>query len=132
MPSGLRRVQSRLLQEFPCLAVHLIGDRAVEMIVKGDDRKLDGEAMRLKLLFGHGNLLDGEEWTLDPARRYLVNAGSVGQPRDGDPRAAHLVYDSAKRHLAVRRTVYDNVKEAKMTEDASLPEYLAKRLLTGK
>jgi diadenosine tetraphosphatase ApaH/serine/threonine PP2A family protein phosphatase len=81
---------------------------------------------------GSCRLLEGDAWTLDPERRYLVNAGSVGQPRDGDPRAAHLIYDSSSRRLSVRRTLYDHVKVAKMTEEAGLPEYLAKRLLSGK
>jgi diadenosine tetraphosphatase ApaH/serine/threonine PP2A family protein phosphatase len=81
---------------------------------------------------GSCTLLEGEEWTLDPGHRYLVNAGSVGQPRDGDPRAAHLLYDSSTRKLSVRRTSYDNVRAAKLTEEASLPDYLAKRLLDGK
>jgi diadenosine tetraphosphatase ApaH/serine/threonine PP2A family protein phosphatase len=81
---------------------------------------------------GSCKMLEGDEWTLDPAKRYLVNAGSVGQPRDGDPRATHLIYDSSTKHLSVRRTSYDNAKAARLTEEAGLPEYLAKRLLSGK
>lgn len=81
---------------------------------------------------GSCRLLEGDSWTLDPRRRYLVNAGSVGQPRDGDPRATHLVYDSSTRSLWVRRTPYDNAGEARRTVEAGLPEYLANRLLNGK
>ena len=81
---------------------------------------------------GSCRFLEGSEWNLDPAKRYLVNAGSVGQPRDGDPRSCYLTYDSTDRRLAIHRVKYDHEKAARLTEEAGLPEYLAKRLLTGK
>jgi diadenosine tetraphosphatase ApaH/serine/threonine PP2A family protein phosphatase len=95
-------------------------------------------------LFGHTHLpvvfhcekeiFDGfvpedEETTIDlgPNARYLVNAGSVGQPRDGDPRAAYGVYDSTARALHLKRVVYP-VDAASGILSAGLPASRANRL----
>jgi diadenosine tetraphosphatase ApaH/serine/threonine PP2A family protein phosphatase len=45
--------------------------------------------------------------TLDAGRRYIVNVGSVGQPRDRDPRAAYVVWDVEAREVVLRRVPYD-------------------------
>jgi diadenosine tetraphosphatase ApaH/serine/threonine PP2A family protein phosphatase len=64
-------------------------------------------------------------------RRYLINVGSVGQPRDGDPRAAFLVYDTERQELAHRRVAYDIEKAAAKILAAGLPPFLATRLARG-
>lgn len=69
---------------------------------------------------------------LDPAKRYLVNVGSVGQPRDGDWRAAYAVYDSADRSLELRRLPYDIAKAQAKIKKAGLPERLAERLAAAR
>lgn len=62
---------------------------------------------------------------------YLINPGSVGQPRDGDPRAAYAIYDDAARELELRRTPYRvAVAQAKIRR-AGLPPVLADRLAAG-
>jgi diadenosine tetraphosphatase ApaH/serine/threonine PP2A family protein phosphatase len=66
--------------------------------------------------------------TLDPAKRYFVNVGSVGQPRDGDWRAAYAVYDDAARSLELRRVPYDIAAAQAKIRAAGLPESLALRL----
>lgn len=72
------------------------------------------------------------EIALEENRRYLVNPGSVGQPRDGDPRAAYATYDSSTRLLVLRRVPYAvAAAQAKITA-AGLPEGLARRLALGK
>lgn len=64
--------------------------------------------------------------------RYFINAGSVGQPRDGDPRACGLLYDSESRSLTRFRMSYDiGAVQAKMRA-AGLPEFLASRLESGR
>jgi predicted phosphodiesterase len=69
---------------------------------------------------------------LEQDRHYLINPGSVGQPRDGDPRAAYATYDSSTRLLVLRRVPYPVAEaQAKITA-AGLPEGLAKRLALGK
>jgi predicted phosphodiesterase len=63
--------------------------------------------------------------------RYLVNPGSVGQPRDGDPQAAYAIYRPEERVVEFRRTPYDAAAAAGKIRAAGLPDALASRLITG-
>jgi predicted phosphodiesterase len=65
---------------------------------------------------------------IEPETGYLINPGSVGQPRDHDPRAAYAIYDSDARMVQFRRTKYDIAGAQKAIRRAGLPEYLAARL----
>jgi diadenosine tetraphosphatase ApaH/serine/threonine PP2A family protein phosphatase len=71
-----------------------------------------------------------------PGCRYLVNVGSVGQPRDGDPRACWVLWDDGSgqetMHLEFRRVGYDLQKAQKKILEAGLPEILADRLSYGR
>ncbi len=62
---------------------------------------------------------------------WLINPGSVGQPRDGDPRAAWLELDIERRNAVYRRTEYDIAGAAAAIRAARLPDSLAERLLFG-
>ena len=64
--------------------------------------------------------------------KYLVNVGSVGQPRDGDPRAAYAVYDETARTVTLRRVEYDIASTQERIRAAGFPERLALRLEAGK
>ncbi len=66
------------------------------------------------------------------AGRLVVNPGSVGQPRDHDPRAAYAVYDSESDTLSLRRTAYDIAATQRAMEGAGLPEPLISRLSAGR
>lgn len=79
-----------------------------------------------------GDVPDDERRTLeiDVGARYLVNPGSVGQPRDGDPRAAFAVYDGAT--LVFKRVGYDVGKAQRKIIAAGLPQSLANRLAIGR
>jgi predicted phosphodiesterase len=68
---------------------------------------------------------------LDPDVVYMVNPGSVGQPRDGDPRSAYAIFDSDARTVLYRRVEYPIAKAAKAIQDAGLPDVLAFRLFQG-
>jgi len=69
--------------------------------------------------------------TAEAGRRYIVNVGSVGQPRDRDPRAAYAVWDVAAGRVEVRRVAYDvDTARAKIVA-AGLPRFLADRLAAG-
>jgi predicted phosphodiesterase len=68
---------------------------------------------------------------LDAGSRYLINPGSVGQPRDGDPRAAFAVLDTGARTIELRRVPYDIAGAQRRIRDAGLPVSLAHRLATG-
>lgn len=64
--------------------------------------------------------------------RLVVNPGSVGQPRDHDPRAAFAVYDSEADTLSLRRAAYDVAATQRAMEQAGLPEPLISRLSAGR
>ena len=65
-------------------------------------------------------------------RKYFINVGSVGQPRDGDPRSSYVVYNPKLKRLAFRRLEYDVVAAQERIIKAGLPSYLAERLAVGK
>ena len=68
---------------------------------------------------------------LSSTSKAIVNAGSVGQPRDEDPRAAFVVYDAETRQVEILRTEYDIDLEADRIRAAGLPDVLAERLKLG-
>jgi diadenosine tetraphosphatase ApaH/serine/threonine PP2A family protein phosphatase len=68
---------------------------------------------------------------LAPSHRYLVNVGSVGQPRDGDPRASYAIWDCTDDRVSIRRVPYDLAQTRRKIEAAGLPRFLADRLASG-
>ncbi len=64
-------------------------------------------------------------------QRLFINVGSVGQPRDGDPRASYVIYDSTSRTICFRRLEYDIAAAQARIRKAGLPERLALRLESG-
>jgi len=72
------------------------------------------------------------EVILESGKRYLLNAGSVGQPRDGDPRACYCIFDTATFKFELIRVEYDIDKAANTIIEAHLPEMLARRLYAGR
>jgi predicted phosphodiesterase len=101
-------------------ALLLVGHSHVPLAVSLAGTELDG---------GHAGA--GTVVELDPARRWLVNPGSVGQPRDGDPRAAFLVLDLGAKRASFRRVEYDVPRTQAEIRERGLPESLAARLETG-
>ena len=63
-----------------------------------------------------------------PGQRLLVNAGSVGQPRDGNPRAKYLIWDSARRSLSARFVAYDIPAAQAKIRALGFPDFYAARL----
>jgi predicted phosphodiesterase len=68
----------------------------------------------------------------EPGKKYFVNVGAVGQPRDNNPKAAYVVYDTDDGTIEIRRLDYDIPKAQKKILKAGLPERLAERLAYGK
>ena len=64
--------------------------------------------------------------------KYLINPGSVGQPRDGDPRAAYAIVDTALRRVELYRTRYAVEEAQNKVLKAGLPDVLAQRLAVGR
>ena len=111
-------------------------------------RALDA-ASRPLCLFGHTHLPvvflrhrarfegfapeDGDaEVPIEAGVSYLINVGSVGQPRDGDPRAAFGIYDAPTASLRLRRVPYPVARAQRRILDAGLPPSLASRLGIGR
>lgn len=65
-------------------------------------------------------------------RKYFINVGSVGQPRDGDPRAAYAVYNLLTNEVELRRVAYDFRITQQKILDAGLPGRVAARLAVGR
>lgn len=109
-------------------------------------RSLGGASARI-CLFGHTHLPAvfstpqhpvartpggfDDEITLPADGPVLINVGSVGQPRDGDPRAAYGVLDLETNRIRLRRVPYDVAGAQQRILDAGLPPWLAKRLGSG-
>ena len=74
---------------------------------------------------------EGGSMELDPERRYLLNPGSVGQPRDSDPRASCMTYDDQTREACWHRVEYPIRSAQKRIVAAGLPPILAERLALG-
>ncbi|MCB1225255.1 MAG: metallophosphoesterase family protein [Verrucomicrobiales bacterium] len=74
----------------------------------------------------------GSEVQLRRGVKYFINVGSVGQPRDGDPRASYAVFDSQNHFIQIRRLDYDMPTAQRKIREAGLPPLLAERLSLGK
>jgi predicted phosphodiesterase len=98
--------------------VVLVGHSHVALALTVDDERVLG-----------GQAPAGTELTLDG--RWLLNPGSVGQPRDGDPRAAWLLLDLTKRFAAFHRVQYPIQQTQAEMHERGLPRSLALRLGTG-
>ncbi len=72
------------------------------------------------------------EYTLTPGGKYLINPGSIGQPRDGDPRAGFAFYDPEKALVEYWRVPYDVEATQKRMKAAKLPDPLIARLSVGR
>jgi diadenosine tetraphosphatase ApaH/serine/threonine PP2A family protein phosphatase len=121
------------------------GDEDEYLISPVDAALTRGDLGAQLTFFGHTHRQGGFLLTtratgyIDPARRlelepdhfYLVNPGSVGQPRDRDPRAAYALYWPEERVVEFRRVAYDIDRAAAKIRAAGLPDFLATRLSDG-
>jgi len=82
-----------------------------------------------------GSVRTERDWTtleVKPGCRYFINVGSVGQPRDGNPKTGYVIYDTAERRIHLKRLDYDIAAVQRKIHAAGLPEKLAARLALGK
>lgn len=109
--------------------------------VEGMDEQINGEIEELLNLLGlsqsmvqvTNEMLTPPEghWEAPPDYRAIINPGGVGQPRDGDPRAAFMIYDTASG-FEFYRIPYDFEKTQEKIIEAGLPQFLAVRLAYGR
>jgi diadenosine tetraphosphatase ApaH/serine/threonine PP2A family protein phosphatase len=114
-------------------------------MMTGADAMHTFEVMKSKICFvGHSHipsvfiLRDGKlsqtfakKITIKENSSYIVNVGSIGQPRDGDSRACYCIYDPEENKIEFRRVKYDIDTAADRIIKAGLPEILAERLFIG-
>ncbi len=103
--------------------IGFVGHTHVPLVFRGAGRRLDLISPRPPLPAG-AVLQLGDLPT-------VVNPGGVGQPRDGDPRAAFALYDTERRTVTFRRVAYDVPATQRKIRAAGLPESLALRLARG-
>ena len=124
-----------------------------EYLMSAEDAAIAFGYMETRLaFFGHTHVQGGFIWnhgrveTISPLRHgsfpdllqvdgdcgYLVNPGSVGQPRDGDPRAGYVIYDADTMTVEYHRVVYDVAAAQRRIREAQLPPVLADRLSEGR
>jgi len=72
------------------------------------------------------------KFKVEPGRKYFVNVGAVGQPRDGNPKAGYVVYDLDEGTIELRRLDYDIPGAQAKIIKAGLPPRLAERLALGR
>jgi diadenosine tetraphosphatase ApaH/serine/threonine PP2A family protein phosphatase len=130
------------------IAVHSTPDRPQEWryILSIDEAEFQFERMNRPLCFvGHSHqpvawqchsggrcsVVGREYLQMEPGRRYIVNVGSVGQPRDGDPRAGYAVFDDQRGEAVIHRVEYDLATTQAKILRAGLPARLAERLASG-
>jgi predicted phosphodiesterase len=87
---------------------------------------LEGRVLGVQALRGAGGRI-----ALHPEGRYLINPGSIGQPRDRDPRASYMTYDSERKVLRWHRIPYAVAEAQRRIRKAGLPGSLADRLAVG-
>jgi len=72
------------------------------------------------------------KFKVDSSKKYFINVGAVGQPRDNNPKAAYVIYDMDAQTIELRRLDYDIEAAQKKILAAGLPERLAERLAYGR
>ncbi len=81
---------------------------------------------------GNAHMVHTDQVSVEANGKYVVNVGSVGQPRDGNPQAAFCIYDSTEKVIQIRRMSYDIKKAQEKIIAARLPRSSADRLRLGK
>lgn len=83
------------------------------------------------VVFNNKKMLRDNKVKFDKNKKYIINVGSVGQPRDGNPQSCFVVYDDKKQQLEYVRLEYEIQKTYAKIVEAGLPLFLAERLLKG-
>ena len=85
------------------------------------------------MMFESKSMVSVEEFdvSLNPGQRYYINPGSVGQPRDGTPKASYMIYDTNSQKIALKKAEYNTEEVKKKVLKAGLPFDLADRIVKG-
>jgi predicted phosphodiesterase len=135
----------RPIQDFTIVHATLDRPNGWNYIFRTDDAYLSFKHQKTNLCFyGHTHvprvyILEQDQvsefsyrkFKLEPDKKYFINVGSVGQPRDGDWRAAYVVYDTEQHSVELRRLPYDLARAQNKILMAGLPPRLAERLASA-
>jgi predicted phosphodiesterase len=80
---------------------------------------------------GYLSYAQDDSISIKSGHKYIINVGSIGQPRDGNPKAAYCIYDTDKKSVEIKRVGYDIQAAREKIIKAGLPQFLADRLLSG-
>ena len=89
------------------------------------------DAATIKPVYQSKNESEHFDFQLDRKCHYLINPGSVGQPRDGNPEAAYAIFDGEEFSIHFKSVPYDIPGAQRRILDAGLPPFLAERLAQG-
>jgi len=118
-----------------------------EYMVDGEDASMAFELMENNICFvGHTHVpgafikskdaniayRNASDIDIKKEDKYIINVGSVGQPRDGNPKAAYCIYDTVKKNIQIKRISYDVTAAGRKIIQGGLPSFLADRLLSGR
>ncbi len=137
-----RRVRDQLLvhgsPNAPYYTEYIVDETQARAILSGLGEQVCffGHTHLPRVFTHHGALVprarDLERWRPLDRLPALVNPGSVGQPRDGDPDASYALFDSTRMRIQFRRVPYDATPTQRKIVDAGLPEWFALRLSLGR
>jgi len=105
----------RLLETNICFVGH---SHVAGMFIKDKDDRIS---------YREDNSID-----IEKEKKYIINVGSVGQPRDGNTKACYSIYDTDKKEIQIKRISYDVQTTRKKIIDAGLPRFLGDRLVMGR
>jgi len=115
------------------LAIHSEDEQRLLSINHSRPRPL-GRGSRRLIKSENGNIAYQKESGINikEGNKYIIDVGSVGQPRDGNPEAAYCIYDTKKKNIEIKRVSYDIQAARGKIINAGLPGFLAERLLLGR
>lgn len=99
--------------------VAFVGHSHRLMLIRYNEKKLEFTSLRQDII------------QLRPGCRHIVNVGSVGQPRDGDPHAKYVIWDNCRNTLEIRRIAYDIARTALLIRERGFLQRDAERLFSG-
>ncbi len=140
LPNTIETTHALLVHGFPPNSfktyIYMVPEKGIKRVLAAIDKRIVfvGHTHELYLyeLLENNDLsirpLKKETFTLNSETKYIINAGSVGQPRDGDPRAKYLLWDTSNCSIEVRYIEYNVEKVANKIIERGFPEIYAKRL----
>ncbi|OQX88314.1 MAG: hypothetical protein B6D55_00765 [Candidatus Omnitrophica bacterium 4484_70.2] len=132
-------------ESFICVHASIFEPYSFHYITNREEAAFNFQFLEKKLCFiGHTHqpevyvqgenkifFLKEEEIDIDLRYRYIINVGSIGQPRDRDPRICFCIYDEEKRKISYKRLGYNIIKAQNKILKNKLPPFLAYRLGMG-